>query len=936
LVLSGEVKLGGANYSQLNIATHKDLPHLISILSKAMNVVALEEIKVLRQRWISVGVTAAPKAMKLKLTDGEKAWLAEHKHIRLGVDPAYPPFDFIAEDGTYSGMGADYARLIGERLGVTMEVVPGLSWSQVLDGVKSGAVDVLPVVTKTPERVEYLNFTKEYLNFPDVIFMREDHDLIAGLSDMKGRKMALVKGYSTTKHIETNYPSIGKLIVGTPLQALRAVAEGKAEGTVQNLGVATYLIKKHGLSNLVVAAPIDLEQPGFSFGVRKDWPELVPILDKVLASIKPEEETAIRVKWGSTQYQIGIDVATVRRWALRIGGAGAVIFIVIFMWNRRLSREVKQRKQAEEVARKSEARLVDAIESISDGFIYYDADERLVLCNQKYRDFYPWIADALEPGARLGDIARMAAESGQDAVASKDVDGWVSERISQFREGRRNHEQHLKDGRWLLCSESPTEDGGVVGIRTDITERKRAEAALSRAREAAEAAESRLMDAIENISEGFALFDADKRIILCNNTYRDIYGYDDEDTAPGTTLAKLTQLDIERGVLSKELGGEETLRRRAEIYGDTQESFNVPLADGRWVQIRDRPTSGGGTVSVHSDITERKRAEAVLTTAKDEAEALAQSKSDFVAVISHEVRTPMNGVLGMARLLEDMNLDAEQRECVNTIVSSGEALLTIIDDLLDISKIEAHRLELERVPFQLSDVIADSMTLMKIQADEKGLALSDTIDPEIPPVLIGDPHRLRQVLLNLLSNAIKFTEEGSVSVEVTAHLSTGGDAEIVFAVTDTGRGISADDQEKLFSDYTQASVEVARLYGGTGLGLAICRRLVDMMGGEIAVESTVGEGSTFSFAVSFAVASEADAAKLLDHADDVESMPAFADAPARSLKVLQVEDNEINRDVAEKILTRAGHRVVNVENGVEALAIIETGGFDVVLMDRDM
>ncbi|MCH7864138.1 MAG: response regulator, partial [Proteobacteria bacterium] len=505
---------------------------------------------------------------------------------------------------------------------------------------------------------------------------------------------------------------------------------------------------------------------------------------------------------------IGIDVATVRRVALQAGGAVAVIFIVILLWNRRLSREVKQRKQAE--------------------------------------------------------------------------------------------------------------------------------AALSQAREAAETAEARLMDAIENISEGFALFDADQRIMLCNSMYRDIYGYDEADTAPGASLAELTQLDIERGVLAKEQGGEEMMRRRTEIYGETQETFDVPLAGGRWVQIRDRPTSGGGTVSIHTDITERKRAEAVLTTAKEQAEQDALAKSDFVAMVSHEIRTPMNGVLGMARLLRDTDLDDEQRENVDTVIASGEALLRIIDDLLDISKLDANKLELESSPFNAADVVAQSMAVMAPRAEEKGLAFTSTVDPAVPPVLIGDSHRLRQVLLNLISNAIKFTEKGSVDVRVTRAMESGDGVILTFAVSDTGMGISAEAQEKLFGEYTQASMEVTRKYGGTGLGLSICRRLIGLMGGEISIDSAPGEGSTFSFTASFAAASEADAAKLLEQADDHEAVPAFAGAPARSLKILQVEDNATNRDVAEKILTRAGHRVVNVENGIEALAIIETGGFDVVLMDRDM
>ena len=347
LVISGEIKMGDRKYSQLNIAAPKTLPILASILRKAVTNVPQNELKRLRQRWVNVTTLTQLKNTNISLTNTEKDWLDNHKYIRLGVDPSYPPFDFIAEDGTYSGMASDYARLIGDRLGVTLEVVPGLSWAQVIEGVKKGTVDVVPAVTKTPNRDVFMNFSTEHLNFPDVIFMRTDHPLIAGLADLQGRTLALVEGYATTEFFRTNYPEIKIILNETLLDAFKTVAEGKADASVQNLGVGTYFINKHEITNLVVAAPANLNMPGLSFGVRKDWAELVPIIDKALATITPQEEAAIRSKWGASQYQIGLNAATVRRVALQAGGTGAIIFIIFIIWNRRLSKEVQLRKQAE-------------------------------------------------------------------------------------------------------------------------------------------------------------------------------------------------------------------------------------------------------------------------------------------------------------------------------------------------------------------------------------------------------------------------------------------------------------------------------------------------------------------------------------------------------------------------------------------------------------
>ncbi len=442
-----------------------------------------------------------------------------------------------------------------------------------------------------------------------------------------------------------------------------------------------------------------------------------------------------------------------------------------------------------------------------------------------------------------------------------------------------------------------------------------------------------LIDAIQHLSEGFALFDSGDRLVLCNKRYRDFYGYKKADLKPETTITDLLNLDITSEVVSKETGGVEATRKRIRRFRMAQDTFEVPLADGRWVQVRDRPTSDGGTVSLHADITEHKRAEEIMRIAKVQAEQTAEARSQFVAMVSHEVRTPMNGVLGMARLLQKLDLDDEQRECTDTIVASGVALLTIIDDLLDVSKLDAGKLELERIPFIAADVVAHSIAVMAPRANEKGLAFTSDADPALPPVLVGDPHRLRQVLLNLLSNAIKFTDEGSVSVKVELTMKTGADVILTFAVSDTGQGISAEEQKKLFAEYTQASMAIAREHGGTGLGLAICRRLVGLMDGEVSVESVPGEGSTFSFTAEFAIGDAADADQLRHRP---EAPSEAAKAPSRPLRILQVEDNEINRKVAEKILTRAGHQVTSVENGAEALDVIESGGFDIVLMDRDM
>ena len=509
------------------------------------------------------------------------------------------------------------------------------------------------------------------------------------------------------------------------------------------------------------------------------------------------------------------------------------------------------------------------------------------------------------------------------------TDEWMSHR--PYETEPTNYERTIGENRILDCRMQPTALGGIVTIVTDMTERKRAEEELKIASDAASEAQSRMMDAIESVSEGFALFDHDDRLVLSNSKYKELYGYGDSDAVPGIPLADLIRLDVDRGTIAKESDGEETLIRRTEIYGDTDETFDVPLADGRWVQIRDRRTPEGGTVSIHADITERKRAE-------EDAEAADRAKSEFIAVVSHEVRTPMNGVLGMARLLLESPLSPEQHEFAKTIVDSGEALLTILNDLLDISKLEAGKMELEHLLFLAHPMVEDTVTVMGSRAREKGVPLNCSIHPDVPVALRGDANRLRQILLNLLSNAIKFTGRGEVSVNVSGRLDDQGRFALEIAVRDTGSGISPDAAEKLFSPYVQASVGVARKYGGTGLGLSISRNLAQLMGGTITLESEVGRGSTFTLIVPFEIADAAseDVVSLTERRAAALEQPSAAGSDL-GLNLLLVEDNLVNRKVAMGMLDKLGHVVTVVEDGREALdAMDRAGPFDAVLMDRHM
>jgi len=483
---------------------------------------------------------------------------------------------------------------------------------------------------------------------------------------------------------------------------------------------------------------------------------------------------------------------------------------------------------------------------------------------------------------------------------------------------------------------------GIVGVGRDVTDRVEAEGRLLES-------EARLRAIVETAVDAIITLDQEGRIEAVNPAVARMFGYAEAELL-GEDVALLAGgvsnhahagyvAHYLRTRLSRVVGhGIELTGRRKD--GSTF-PFHITVSE---LDLGDRKLFTG----ILRDISEQKEREQrladyarqletrthALETERAErlaAEEASRAKSGFLAAMSHEIRTPMNGVLGMAQLLLSTELDPEQDEYARLLVQSGETLLTLLNDILDFSKIEAGRLELEEIDLSLATVAEEVAALFAGSAEERGVALRVEVDPNLPS-LRGDPVRLRQILNNFTSNALKFTDVGEVTLIAHPLERRDGRLMVRLAVRDTGCGIDPSRQAMIFDAFTQADSSTTRRYGGTGLGLTICKRLAERMGGQIGVESTVGEGSTFWVTVVLAPAHSAVVAP-------VSGCGAGGDAGetiAAGLRVLVAEDNRVNQRVIQRLLEQLGCAVVLVENGAEVVAAAAGGTFDLCLMDMQM
>ena len=609
----------------------------------------------------------------------------------------------------------------------------------------------------------------------------------------------------------------------------------------------------------------------------------------------------------STETLRAIDSAMDETLELLIAGLAMlpVILIGAFVIVRYIYRVSAMRAQ-----NKRQSDLLEmTLESINQGISMVDDNLNLVVMNDRFYELLDFPADKMPPGTPLEVAFRINAERGEYGP------GDIEEQIRQRLELARKAEPHdfvreRPDGTILEIRGTPIPNGGFVTTYTNITRRVRAE------QEAREARAS-LEDALSVMDEAFVYYDAEDKMVLCNDKYHEYYPKSVDLQVPGNTFEHIIREGVKRGEYDiGDMDPEDWIAHRLAVHQQANSTLEHKLSSGRWLKIAERRTPEGGIVGFRVDIT-------ALKEAQESAEAANVAKSSFLANMSHEIRTPMNAIIGLSQLVLKTELPDRSREYLEKVHGSAQSLLGIINDILDFSKLEAGRIDLENVPFRLDDVLQNIATLVSEMVRDKNIEILFRTAPDMPRSLVGDPLRLGQVLTNLASNAVKFTESGEVVIDVALVSSTNGRGVFSFTVSDTGIGMTKEQQDKLFRPFTQADASTTRQYGGTGLGLTITKELVELMNGTISLESEIGKGSKFTVEIQLGIRADDTVATLPSHInpselraliieDNVTALEILGDT-FRSLKFSEVEcETSADAGIKKFITAQSNNQAYNV------------------------
>ncbi|MDE1179616.1 transporter substrate-binding domain-containing protein [Paraburkholderia sp.] len=805
----------------------------------------------MRARWLGsrAAQTRDASPRRLVLTPDEQAWLLALPPLTVGFDSGWPPFSQVDPAGRAGGVAEAYLDYLSRVLGITLTVAPVDNWASAISSFQQGDLAMLATASRADVRLAQSLHTRAYETWPLVIVGRQSEPAARGPADFAGRRIAVSTHLAGSMPPDLRaIPDATMIVVPTLDAALDLVEQGRADVAIGNSAAVDVELTQRDVGALKILATLN-QTDGLGFAVRPDLAPLVGLIDRALVAMPASDKQRIHQKWiGVAQNASPVwSITAVRLLPLLIGIA--VALLVTLRAYMLLQREVKLRKHTEgELATQLNFQQT-MMEMVPYPLVAKDLDGRYIAINRAFEE-----CSGLQ---RAHVIGRRSVEV--EAWGSANTGSIESMTRHMLETGERAFVELEFAGRagdirhglfWsAMCHGVSGKPVCVLGTMVDITDIRRTEML-------ARNTERRLFDVTRSLPAVVFQLRRDPdgtytmpyiggdttHLVGVEGNVRMQRGEVDfgrvfEDDLP-LLLADLSRSASDGTPLHMEfrLIGDEGLKWvRAELVPRREPDGSV-VWSGYWVDAS----------------VEHARSDE-LARARDQAEAASRAKDDFLAMMSHEIRTPMNGVLGLVEVLERTPLNADQGEMLGMIHESAGALLQILDDLLDFSKIEAGRLTLEAEPIDIREMVDSAVGLLAGRAHEKGLKVRVDIAPEVAATLRGDSVRLRQILFNLLGNAIKFTQTGEVDVNVTVARDIGARQTLEMTVADTGIGIDPEGQARLFEPFVQAESSTTRRFGGTGLGLTICRKLIDLMDGELTLHSVPGEGTQITVRITMPV-----------------------------------------------------------------------------------
>ncbi|WPL15784.1 Virulence sensor protein BvgS precursor [Thiorhodovibrio winogradskyi] len=1047
-------------------AIRQDWPELVEILNLGIKSLSAAELAAIRDRWLGslepgskqAGQQQQQSAARqgvipaLELTAAERAWLDAHDEIVLGITEQFQPDIIIGADGRQSGLVVDFLELLNGPLGGRLKLKVERDWVSVTEQAMAREIDGLAVSSPNPIWDQHFLYTDPLYQGYFSLYRRVDDPPLTRREELRGLRVGYLAGIKKVDELLADVPDLSLVPLADNASMAKALIDGEVDALIGSVDLEWWRRQHSALAFRPTGILAGSEHLVVT-SIRKDWPELVSILNKALRQIPSDEWARIQGRWlGEVPAVSGpsarlnlpeearawladhprIRFAVSRDWApvgfydsddqpagiapdylAHLGAQLGVLFepVPVANWNEAMSGleqgqidllpamaltpERLQRFLFTEpylefpvaIFARVETPLIDRLSTLHgqqviviEGHAIQEWLERdhpdiqLV----RVRDAQSAVR-ALADGqgdALIGNLfaisqaiaraklfqIRVAGDTPYSyrlAMATRPTWAPLIGILDQALQAMPAAEREAIQSRWMRELPAPELDYRLLwqvlaaaalvlglilawnfSLRRQIQRRHLAEQILSRS-------ETLLRNTLDATENGVLVSAVDGQLLCINRRFQQLWGISDEHLSAHGDDAGLLHL------VTEQLADPPAFVQRVrQLYANDEECTEIlRFRDGRVFSRYSRPLEVDGQPArlwSFTDVTERERVMAALQQAKEAAEGANRAKSDFLANMSHEIRTPMNAILGMLHLALQADLGEQVRGYLDRAETAAKNLLGLLNDILDLSKVEAGQMRLEQVSFSLGEVLDNLAAVIGHQARAKGLAFHieriDNPSERLPDGLVGDPLRLSQILTNLAGNAVKFTERGEVRIEVErrlepdrpdnvgAEMST-GQVTLEFRIKDTGIGMDPALSARLFEPFQQADTSITRRYGGTGLGLSICKRLLDLMGGAIAVDSQLEGGTLFTVTLRF------------ERAPSRAGAPSSAmPTPARPVslaghRVLVVEDNAVNREVARALLEREGLVVSAAEDGLIAVERLERDGcdaFDLVLMDVQM